>query len=42
MEIDDFKEVIMMLNTKNAAMIRKYYLNLEKAIMQYSTYQTNI
>lgn len=37
---DTFREIMMMLRTKKANDIRKYYLSLEKLIKLYSKYQT--
>ncbi len=37
--VDCFKEILMMLNTKKASDIRKYYLSLEKLIKTYMKYQ---
>jgi len=36
---DTFREIMMMLNTKKAGDIRKYYLSLEKLLKKYSMYQ---
>jgi len=36
---DTFREIMMMLNTKKAGEIRKYYLSLEKLLKEYSSYQ---
>jgi hypothetical protein len=36
-----FKKVIMRLNTKNAEMVRDYYLNLEEAMFAYGEYTMN-
>ena len=35
MDVDDFKDAILQLNTKRAKEIRLYYRNLESAIFQY-------
>jgi phage anti-repressor protein len=37
--VNCFKEVLMMLNTKKASTIRKYYISLEKLIKTYMKYQ---
>ena len=37
---DTFREIMMMLKTKKAKDVRKYYLALENLIKQYSKYQT--
>jgi hypothetical protein len=39
MDTRNFKKAVMRLNTKNAEMIRDYYLNLEEACFEYSEYQ---
>jgi hypothetical protein len=41
MEPRPFKKVIMRLNTKNAEMVRDYYLNLEEAMFAYGEYTMN-
>jgi prophage antirepressor-like protein len=41
MDTRNFKKAVMRLNTKNAEMIRDYYLNLEDACLQYTEYHTN-
>jgi hypothetical protein len=38
MDSDDFKEMVMCLQTKKAHLIRKYYLSLEKLVKMYSEY----
>ena len=38
MEPRDFKNTILMLNTENAGLIRRYYLNLEEAMFAYGEY----
>lgn len=38
MNSDDFKEMVMCLQTKKASFIRKYYLSLEKLIKMYGEY----
>ena len=40
METRDFKKAVLRLNTKNAEMIRDYYLNLEEACFDYAEYQS--
>ena len=40
-ETRNFKKAVMRLNTKNAEMIRDYYLNLEEACFEYAEYQAN-
>lgn len=42
MSVDDFKEVVMMLNTKVASKVRKYYIHLEKAVWRYQKYMNNV
>ncbi len=37
----NFKKAILRLNTKNAEVIRDYYLNLEEACFDYAEYQVN-
>jgi prophage antirepressor-like protein len=41
LETRDFKKAVMRLNTKNAEMIRDYYLNLEESCFEYAEYQAN-
>ena len=41
LEIRDFKKAVMRLNTKNAEIIRDYYLNLEETCFEYAEYQAN-
>jgi hypothetical protein len=41
MNSDDFKEMVMCLQTKKASYIRKYYLALEKLVKMYSEYTYN-
>jgi hypothetical protein len=38
MEPRTFKNVVMRLNTKNANIVRDYYLNLEEAMFAYGKY----
>ncbi|MGL5960821.1 MAG: hypothetical protein ACRCZ0_02560, partial [Cetobacterium sp.] len=38
MNSDDFREMVMCLQTKKAHLIRKYYLSLEKLVKMYSEY----
>lgn len=38
LDVDNFKESIMMLNTKCSKRVRKYYLHLEKAVWEYQKY----
>ncbi len=41
LEMRNFKKAILRLNTKNAEVIRDYYLNLEEACFDYAEYQVN-
>ena len=41
LEIRDFKKAVMRLNTKNAEIIRDYYLNLEETCFEYAEYRAN-
>jgi hypothetical protein len=41
MDIDSFKESMMLLNTPYADYIRRYYLNLEKLFYKYKIYMQN-
>ncbi|KAF7670497.1 hypothetical protein TCON_2849, partial [Astathelohania contejeani] len=37
----NFKEAVLDLNTKNAKIVKRYYLNLEEACFEYAEYQAN-
>ncbi|CCV01790.1 BRO-like gene [Invertebrate iridescent virus 22] len=41
MDVKAFKKVVMRLNTKNAEIVRDYYLNLEEAMFAYGEYTMN-
>ncbi|CCU56181.1 N1R/p28-like protein [Choristoneura rosaceana entomopoxvirus 'L'] len=38
LEVDNFKESIMMMNNNNSKMIRKYYIKIEKILYDYAKY----
>lgn len=40
MNPDDIKEACMMLNTKNASKIRRYYISIERLVKEYACYTT--
>ena len=42
LDIDDFKDAIMQLNTKRAKEIRLYYRNLESAVFQYTIHTSKL